>query len=527
VTFTDMTAQAAVRWTRNSGADGRKLLPESLGGGGAFFHADEDAQLDLLLVNGRDWRPRGRKTTHALYRNLGGGRFHEITAGSGLDVEMYGTGAAVADYDNDGREDVYITAYGGDRLFHNEGRGRFRDVTAASGLNNRALATSAAWVDYDRDGLADLFVANYVRWSLETDVRCSYDGVTKGYCGPQPYEGASSKLFRNLGQGRFADVTDRARVGDRTNKALGVAVLDVDVDGWPDVFLANDRVPSRLYRNNHDGTFSETGLRSGVAVNEDGVARAAMGVDAADYDRSGRPHLLVGNFSNEMLGLYHNEGNGIFVDEAPRSTVGRASLLLLTWGVFFFDYDLDGWLDIFAANGHIDEKWAGTIDPRVTYRQPLLLMRNLAGKGFENATGRAGPAFSTPRLARGAGYGDIDNDGDLDLFVTGMEGPAALLRNDGGNRHHWWRARLRGAKSNRSALGAVVRVTSNSGTQTQTVRSGSSYCSQSELTLTFGLGADAQVSAVEIVWPSGARQQLKGLAANRQVTIDEASGIVP
>ena len=527
VTFTDITASAGITWSRNSGADGRKLLPESLGGGGAFFHADADGLPDLLLINGKDWRPRGRKTTHALYRNLGQGRFVDITKGSGLDVEMYGLGVAVADYDNDGREDVYITAYGGDRLFHNNGGGKFSDVTTPAGLDNTGLGTSAAWLDFDKDGLADLFVGNYVRWTVATDLRCSYDGVSKGYCGPQPYAGTSSRLYRNLGRGRFADVTVRAGVGGAINKALGVAVLDADADGWPDLFVANDRVPSRLYRNLRDGTFVDIGLGSGVAVNEEGMARAAMGVDAADYDRSGRAHLVVGNFANEMLGLYHNEGNGVFIDDAPRTAAGRASLLMLTWAAFFFDYDLDGWLDIFTANGHIDEKWAGTIDPRVTYRQPLLMLRNTGARAFENMTTRLGGAFSTPRLARGAGYADIDRDGDLDVFVTTMDGPVSLLRNDGGNRQNWWRVTAVGTKSNRSGLGAVVRVTSASGTQMQTVRSGSSYLSQSELSLTFGLGKDPVVTAVEILWPSGTRERLTNLPVNRQMTATEGKGLAP
>jgi hypothetical protein len=521
--FTDITTQSGITWRRNNGADGRKLLPESIGGGGAFLHADEDGRLDLLLVNARDWKRTQRKTVHGLFRNLGGGRFADIAARSGLDVEMYGMGAAVADYDNDGREDVYITGVGGDRLFHNEGRGRFSNVTARSGVLNDSFGVSAAWLDYDRDGLADLFVGNYVRWSSQTDVRCSYDGVSKGYCGPQPYSGIAPRLFRNLGEGRFADVTRRAGFEDPAHKALGVAVLDYDVDGWPDLFVANDLIPSRLYRNNRDGTFRDVGLSTGVAVSEDGVARSNMGTDAADYDRSGRPHVLVGNFANQMLGLYHNDGR-VFVDEAPRSAVGRASLLLLTWAAFFFDYDLDGWLDIFTANGHIDETWT-RLDPRVTFRQPLLLLRNLGGRSFENATTKVGPAVGHPRLARGAGYGDIDEDGDLDVFVTTMDGPVTLLRNDGGNRNHWWRLRAIGTKSNRSGLGAVVRVTSASGTQWQMVRSGSSYASQSELALTFGLGRDSVITRVEIAWPSGLQERFTDVAVDKMVIATEGKGL--
>jgi hypothetical protein len=528
VRFADVTAAAGIRFVHNSGRAGKKLLPETLGSGGAFLDFDGDGWLDLFLVNSRDWKPRGRKSLPALYRNRGNGTFADVTRDSGLAVELYGMGVAAADYDNDGDPDLYLTALEGDRLFRNEGKGKFRDVTATSGLRNANFGTSAAWLDYDKDGKADLFVANYVQWSEDKDLWCSLDGATKSYCTPESYKGTSSKLFRNLGMGKFADVSRKAKVDDPTSKALGVAVLDFNGDGWPDLFVANDTQPNKLYRNLKNGTFAEEGLEAGVAFGEDGVARGAMGVDAADYDRSGRPHLLVGNFSNEMLALYHNEGNGVFLDEAPASAVGRASLLTLTFGAFFFDYDLDGHLDIFAANGHIEEE-INRVQPRIQYRQPSLLFRNLSAGKFEPVTAAVGPDLGQPRVARGAAYGDYDRDGDLDLLVTTNHGPAHLFRNDplpGGPRNHWLRVRTVGTRSNRDGLGAVVRVTSASGRQWQMVRSGSSYCSQSELTLTFGLGRDTRAD-VEIEWPSGQKQRLANVAADRLLVVEEGRGVKP
>jgi hypothetical protein len=515
VRFTDVTAAAGIRFVHNSGRAGKKWLPETMGPGGAFFDADGDGWLDVLLVNSKDWTPRGKRATAALYRNNHDGTFADITRGSGLDVELFGFGVTIGDYDNDGRDDVYITALGGDHLFHNEGGGKFRDVTKESGMNNAAFSSSAAWLDYDRDGKLDLFVANYVQWTSAGDLWCSLDGSTKSYCTPESYKGTAPKLFHNLGGGKFEDVTAKAGLADATSKSLGVAVFDYNQDGWPDLFVANDTQPNKLYRNLHDGKFKEEGVAAGVAFGEDGVARGAMGVDTGDYDRSGRPHLIIGNFSNQMLGLYHNEGNGLFVDEAPRSTVGRASLLTLTFGLFFFDYDLDGYPDIFAANGHIEEE-IGRVQPKIQYQELPLLLRN-AGKGkFEQVN-----AFTKPIVARGAAYGDFDRDGDLDILITTNNGPAYLYRNEGGNRNHWLQLKLVGTKSNRDGIGAVVRVTSAGGTQWQTVHSGSSYCSASDLALTFGLGKDAAASAVEIEWPSGAKQKLTNVTGNQRLEIKE------
>jgi enediyne biosynthesis protein E4 len=523
VTFTDVTERAGIAFLHHNGATGNKWYPELFGGGVAVLDIDSDGWPDLLFVNGADWRPDGPRSRCRLYRNNGDGTFTDASSGSGLDgVAGYALGASVADYDNDGRDDVFVTTAEGGRLFHNEGHGRFLDVTERVGIRNRDFAVSAAWLDYDRDGLADLFVGNYVQWSPEAEVKCVQEGV-RGYCGPDAYKPTAPKLYRNLGGGRFEDVTARAGLDDRTDKAMGVAVLDYNMDGWPDLFVANDRVPTKLYRNDGHGHFVDQGLRAGIAMSENGAARANMGADAADYDRSGRPHVVVGNFFNEMLGLYHNENGASFTDVAPRSPVGRASLLSVTWGVFFLDYDLDGYLDIFAANGGTDESQG--MDARARLSQPPLMLRNHANGAFENVTSRLGAAFNRPLMARGSVYADFDGDGDLDLVIATLAGPAYLFRNEGGNRNNWLRVRLVGSRSNRSGLGAVVRVTSASGSQWQTVHSGSSYASQSELALTFGLGRDPQISKIDVQWPSGTTQTFKDLAPNHLVVIDERTGI--
>jgi hypothetical protein len=522
VAFTDITERAGIAFTHQSGAAGEKFYPELFGGGVAVLDIDADAWPDLLFVNGKDWQP-GRLPRHGLYRNNHDGTFKDAFTGSGLDtVSIYALGASVSDYDNDGRDDVFVTTVDGGRLFHNEGNGRFADVTERSGIRNTDFCVSAAWLDYDRDGRNDLFVGNYVKWSAATEVVCAHDGV-KGYCGPDSYRPVAPKLYRNLGGGRFEDVTTRAGLNDPTDKAMGVAVVDYNVDGWADLFVANDRVPAKLYRNDGRGRFIEDGLRAGVALSENGAARANMGVDAADYDRSGRPHIVVGNFHNEMLGLYYNQNGELFIDVAPRTEVGRASLLYVTWAVFFMDYDLDGFLDIFAANGGTDESQG--MDQRARLSQRPLLLRNNGNRTFADVTSTLGPGFNRSTMGRGAAYADFDGDGDLDVVITTLAGPAYLYRNDGGNRNNWLRVRTIGSRSNRSGLGAVVRVTTTSGTQSQTVRSGSSYASQSELALTFGLGRERRAS-VAVQWPSGKTQSFANVASNRVVLIDEERGLV-
>jgi hypothetical protein len=525
VQFVDITKQAGIRFIHHSGATGKKLLPEAMGSGCAFIDLDGDGWADILLVNGKDWVPSGTHYFPALYRNNRNGTFTDITKGSGLDVEMYGMGVAVADYDNDGLPDVYITALEGDRLFHNEGHGHFRDVTASSGIRNANFGTSAAWFDFDRDGKADLIVANYVQWTPQTDVRCSLDGKSKSYCTPETYKGESLRLYKNLGGGKFKDVTQQAGLGDSTSKSLGIVVFDYNGDHWPDLFITNDTQPNKLYRNNKNGTFTEEGLQAGVAYGDDGKARGAMGADAADYDRSGKPHLLVGNFSKQMLGLYHNDGSGLFVDMASQTVVGQASLLSLTWGAFFLDFDLDGFMDIFAANGHLEPDINHT-QTDLFYKESPLLFRNTGRGTFRNVSQDSGADFRRPIVARGAAYADFDHDGDPDILISTSGGPAVLLRNDGGNKNNWLNVKLAGGKSNRSGLDSVVRIESASGKQWQTVHSGSSYCSQSDLALIFGLKQDSVVTRLEVEWPSGSVQQFRNMPVNQFLTIDETKGIV-
>jgi hypothetical protein len=526
-TFTDVTKTAGIRFRHDSGAFGKKYLPETMGSGGAFFDADGDGAQDILLVNSMSW-PDGpaRKPLLGLYKNNRDGTFTDVSAASGLAVPLYGLGVAAADYDNDGRTDVYLTALGKNRLFRNLGGMKFADVTDVAGVGNTGFSTGAAWLDYDRDGRLDLAVANYVEWSIDTDRFCTLDGKSKSYCTPEAYTGQSMALYRSLGSGKFEDATKKAGLLDPAAKALGIALLDHNGDGWLDLFVANDTQPNRLYENKQNGTFTDIAVAAGVAFNEAGVARAGMGVDAADYDGSGRPGVVIGNFSNEMIALYHNEGKGLFIDEAPSSTIGKTSMLTLTFACFFFDYDLDGQLDIFAANGHVADD-ISKAQPRVKYAQPPHLFRNTGNRRFEAITASAGAALQEAVVARGAAYGDYDGDGDPDLLVTTNNGPARLLRNDGGERRNRVRLKFTGSKSNRDAIGTLARVITASGPSSwQMVKTGSSYLSQSELPLTFGLGSVPRVARIEVKWPDGRAELLPGVDANTSIVVEEGKGIV-
>jgi hypothetical protein len=525
--FRDVTAQAGIHFTHNNGAFGKKWLPETMGPGCAFIDYDNDGYPDILLVNGTDWptHHHAGPTTPKLYHNNHDGTFTDVTHKAGLDTPMFGLGVAVGDYDNDGFDDLFITALGQSHLFHNNGNGTFTDVTKTAGLLGPSeFSTSAAWVDYDRDGKLDLVVANYVQWSEQSDLYCTLDGAHKSYCTPESYRGTSVRLWHNLGSGKFEDATQRAGLGDPTSKSLGIAILDYNADGWPDILIANDTQPNKLYLNKKDGTFEEHGVPSGIAFSEDGVARAGMGADAADYDRSGRPSVIISNFANQMVSLYHNEGNGLFVDEAPQSEVGRATLVTLGFGCFFFDYDNDGWPDIFVADGHIEDA-IERVQKRVSYAEPAHLFRNLGGGKFQETTSQMGAAFAAPRVARGAAYADIDNDGFLDVLVTTNAGSPVLFHNEGGTNHSL-RLKLVGNKSNRDGIGAVAQVTSGSDKQSKMLRSGSSYLSQSELVLTFGLGTQTKADTLEVQWPSGQVDKLSNVNAGQTVTVEEGKGVI-
>ena len=512
--LTDVTAAAGIDFHHNSGAFGAKYLPETMGPGCAFFDYDGDGWLDILLVNGMDWPGHKRqRSVLKLYRNNRNGSFTDVTREAGLNVEMYGMGVAIADYNNDGFPDIFITAVGQNRLFQNNGRGQFTDVTEKAGLGGRsAFSTSAVWFDYDRDGLLDLLVCNYVKWSPERDVFCSLDGKRKSYCTPEAYHGETCWLFRNRGNGTFEDVTAKSGIFDATCKSLGVALIDYDRDGWPDLLVANDTQPNKLYRNLRNGTFEDVAVKAGVAFSEDGKARAGMGIDAADFDNSGVDGIAITNFDNEMMALYRQAPNGVYSDTAVKAGIGQASRYSLGFGCQFLDIDLDGWLDLVAVNGHIEET-VRQIRGNVGYAQPPHLFLNDHHGGFHDVASAVGAGFDAPKVGRGCAFGDFDRDGDLDLLITTNQGPAYLYRNDLGNGFRSLRLKLTGVKSNRDAVGAVARVSTQDGTQSRMVKTGSSYLSQSELTLTFGLGKRDSAQRVEIEWPSGAKQEFQAVRA--------------
>ncbi len=529
IQFTDVTEQAGIHFHHNSGAFGKKYLPETMGNGACFLDYDNDGWQDILIVNSMDWpEHKTGKSYSALYHNNHDGTFTDVTKQAGLAVEMYGLGCAVADYDNDGYEDIYITGVGGNRLFHNLGNGKFVDVTAKAGVGNGGFSTSAVWFDYDNDGKLDLYVANYVEWSTAKDQYCTLDGKNKSYCTPQAYKGQSPTFYHNKGNGTFEDVTKRAGLYDPTSKALGIALLDYDNDGWLDLFVANDTEPNKLYHNNRNGTFSDVAIGAGIAFGEAGTARAGMGTDAADYDNSGRASLVLGNFTNEGMALYHNDGGGLFTDEAPSSGISRMSLQSLTFGCFFFDYDLDGRLDIFAANGHVSDD-ISVVQPTVKYLQPPHVFHNLGNNKFEEVTAKLGKPLQEPVVGRGGAYGDFDNDGDLDLLITANHGATRLLRNDNANQNDVLRVKTVGTKSNRDGIGAKVTVITRKGERlTRMVKTGSSYLSQSELPLTFGLGKpeNGKIVAMEVTWPSGRKDSVPKVKPNQMITIQESKGII-
>ena len=535
VEFTDVTQEAGLDFVHENGAFGRKWMPETMGSGGGFIDYNADGWTDILLVNGTRWpghedgKPRG---TLRLYRNLRDGRFSDVTRETNLDVELYGMGVSAADYDADGDVDIYVTAVGDNMLLRNDS-GRFTDVTAKMGVTGNgerpdaapAWSTASAWFDADRDGWLDLFVCNYVRWTPETDLFTTLDGVNKSYATPQHYEGESCRLYKNLKGKRFLDVTARAGMLNHEGKSLGVAVADFNRDGWPDVVVTNDTYQNFLYVNKGDGTFQDIALQAGVAFDEGGRARAGMGIDVADVAGDGRLSIVIGNFSREPLSLYTQISDDLFQDRAGAARLTRASTLPLSFGLLFFDANLDGYMDLVVGNGHI-EPAINAVQQDITFAQlPQLFLNNGAGQ-FVDVSSHAGDPFAEPIVARGVATSDFDHDGDLDVLITVNAGRPRLLRNDlPTGTANWLRLELVGSTPNLQAVGAKVTVYTATHTQQQMVRTGSSYLSQSDASyLTFGLGSSTHADSIHVQWPTSGRTERFGkVDANTVVSLREGS----
>ena len=610
VQFVDITARAGIRFKHNNGAFGLKLFPENMGSGCGFVDFDSDGWPDIVLINSRDWTPeevrkylQGSGAAHrkqynfvapaapargggtcALFRNNRDGTFSDVTRGSGLDIEMYGLGLAIGDYDNDGQSDLYITGYGRNYLFHNQtaqsraksgskylgARPVFREVAQAAGVRDAGLSTSAAWLDYDRDGLLDLFVCHYSDWEPESDAWHSLDNKTKSYSAPTSYQGQECRLYRNAGGGRFVDVSARSGINQQQtpggpprplrSKSLGVAVYDYDNDGWPDIAVANDNEPNFLFRNNRNGTFKEVAVKAGIVYGISPIPRSGMGIDTADIDHSGRDSIVIGNYSQQMLSLFHNAGQGTFTDMASLSGIASPSHSFLTFGCLFFDANNDGWPDLMTANGHVlDDIHKSRPDTTYAQRPQLFLNkgRPTGSRGstrsrqapvlFEEIGLRAGQAMSQEVVGRGLACADVNLDGRADVLLTSNGDAPLLLLNQpapaASAPNHTLRITLQGAvtsgssargqsrkrASNRDGIGATVQVwtVGKSGQRLRRqVRSGSSYLSQSELPLTIGLGTATKASRIQIKWPSGASTDLRDIPADRQLFIHETKGLL-
>jgi hypothetical protein len=528
VQLVNATSEAKINYAQANSPTASKYLPETMGGGVALLDYDNDGRLDIFFVNGArisDPMPQGampdksdRKFWNRLYHQNPDGTFTDVTEKAGLTgmpQNRYGMGVAVGDFDNDGFEDLYVTGFGGNTLYHNNGDGTFTDVTARAGVAAEGWSTSAGFFDFDNDGKLDIFVARYLEWSFADNRVCGERKPGgRAYCHPDNYPGIANILYRNNGDGTFTDVSRKAGIAQPAGKSLGVAFADFDGDGWPDIYVANDSVQCFLYRNNHNGTFTDVSLTAGVGFNEDGKTFAGMGVDFADYDNDGRPDIVVTDLSDQRYLLYRNNGDGSFTDATSASGVGRATQTYSGWSTKFIDYDNDGWKDLFVAQGHVMDNIEVT-NPNLKYLQPPLLLHNAAGR-FSAVDG--GPGLKTPWAGRGAAFGDLDNDGDIDVVVANLGQPAYVLRNDGGNRNGWIGVRARGTKSNRDGIGCEVKVTSASGlVQYHTIQTAAGYLSASDKRLIIGLGADRAAKSVEIRWPAGGTQRFENVASGKTI----------
>lgn len=523
VRFTDVTAASGITFSHNNGAFGQRWLPETIGPGVVVLDVNRDGLSDLLFVNGRNFPGKpGKATTPQLYLNRGGMKFEDVTTAWGLTFSAYCLGGASGDLDNDGDADLYLSCVGRDLLLINDGS-RFRDQTERAGLTkDYEFGASVALFDADKDGRLDIYATRYVSWTPETDLFCALDGKTKSYCTPVLYRGASPRFYRNRGDGTFEDRTEAAGLSAPESKTMAVVPFDLDDDGWTDLAVTGDTTPNLLYRNLGNGTFENIADASGFAYSDTGVARGGMGIDAADIDRSGRSSLVVSYFANEMVGLYQNAGQQVFMDVAPNSDVGRSTFLTLGWAALFFDYDLDGWVDLLVANGHLDEQ-VELVQAKVKYAQPQQLFRNLGGGRWADVTSTVGGDLAKPVVARGGAFADFDQDGDLDVVIAVNGSPAKLLENQGQGHGHWLRLSLEGTQSNRDGVGAKIKLTAAGATQTWQMRIGGSYLSQNQLDPVFGLGPATQADRIEITWTSGTVTTLENVAADRVVKVQEGT----
>ncbi len=525
--FTSVTKEAGIHFKHHDGARGQRYFIEPLGGGAAFLDYNNDKFQDIYFVNGADLSllPKGRldrdePPRNALYRNNGDGTFTDVARAAGVADIGYGMGCAVGDYNNDGFPDLYVTNFGANIFFRNNGDGTFTDVTTETGTGDTRWGTSCAFVDYDNDSFLDLYVTNYVKYTIESDQICMNKGV-RVYCDPRLYEGELDILYHNNGDGTFTDVTEFASFSGATGRGLALAWGDYDDDSDMDVYIANDADQNFLYRNDGDGTFTDVSLTAGVGFSEDGEPENGMGVDFGDYDNDGRLDLIVTNFQGQTNTLYHNEGHGLFSEVSYASKIGTMSLPYLAWGVSFCDYDNDGYQDLFVANGHLDEN-VQAFNPTGFYQQPNLLFRNNRDGTFDEVGVNSGFGIRLEKVSRGFAYSDYDNDGDLDLLVTNLRGSPDLLENRGG-QNTWLTLKLVGTRSNRDAIGARVKVTTGNLIQIREVRSGSSYLSQNDMRLHFGLGKHRRIDSIEFRWPSGLQERLEEVEVNQALTLVEGS----
>lgn len=525
IRFRNVTKEAQIAFNRNNGAYGKYYLPETMGGGGAFIDYDNDGYPDILLLNGAWWEPRATnngKPTPALYHNNRNGTFTDVTKEMGLDIFCAGMGVAVGDYDNDGYDDLYITAVGRNYLFHNEKGKGFKEVAESTGVMDKGWSSSAGWVDYDNDGKLDLFVCHYVQWTPETDISCTSKGF-KSYCRPQEYLGESCRLYHNEGNGRFRDVTHESGIENQKSKALGVAFFDLNGDGYTDIVVTNDMEPNFVFLNSGKGAFKEVGFESGIALGDSANARAGMGVDIADYRNEGNFGLAIGNFSFEGLGFYPITPKAPYLDTSKQIGTYTPSFPYVTFGLFFADFDNDSWQDLFFTNGHIEDT-VHKSSPEQNYEQPSVLLRNRGDGTFADVSAQAGADLTAPIVGRGACAGDFDNDGKIDILLIPNKGEARLLHNETSQGGHWVKFRLVGRESNRNGYGARITVEAGGKRFSTVCHSGSSYQSASDARVHIGLGDATQITRVVVRWTTGKEQVWTGITPDKiwQLTEGEA-----